>query len=102
VEQAAQRAVRGLRIRHENRSARLANLAWRFELMTLDLERHEQTQAIGSFLTALGKLMLADGEMAAVGELSLQEPFSTILSAICAAGGQQEKQPAPEEPSGHS
>jgi tetratricopeptide (TPR) repeat protein len=97
VEQAAQRAVRGLRIRDETRSTRLANLGWRFELMTLDLEQHEQTQAIGSFLTTLSRLMLADGEMTAVGEMSLQEPFGTILTAISEAGNQQDEQPAQPE-----
>jgi tetratricopeptide (TPR) repeat protein len=102
AEQAAQRAVRGLRIRDDNRSTRLATLAWRFELMTIDLEQDEQTQAIGSFLTALSKLMLADGEITAVGELSLQEPFSTILSAISAAGNRVETPALPEEPGSHS
>jgi tetratricopeptide (TPR) repeat protein len=103
VEQAAQRAVRGLRIHDDNRATGLANLAWRFELMTLDLEQHTQTQAIGSFLTALSKLMLADGDMNAIPDVSLQEPFGTILSAIVEAGSHQAEAPAaPADPSNDS
>lgn len=88
VEQAAQRAVRGLRLWDEHRRMRLANLAWRFELMTLDLQHHRETQPIGTFLTALSKLLLADGAMNAVSEMPLQEPFGTILLAIYEAGKQ--------------
>ena len=56
--------------------------------MTLDLQKHQETQAIGSFLAALGKLLLADGTMESLGELSLEEPFGTILSAVAEAGRQ--------------
>ncbi len=88
VERAAQRAVRGLRIRDEHRGARLANLAWRFELMSLDLQRHQETQPIGVFLTALGELLLADGKTMPVSDAPLQEPFGAVLAAIYEAGKQ--------------
>jgi tetratricopeptide (TPR) repeat protein len=88
VEHAAQRAVRGLREWDEHRSSRLANLAWRFELMTLDLQKHRETQPIGAFLTALSKLLVAGGTLDSLGELSLVEPFGTILSAVAEAGNQ--------------
>lgn len=90
VEQAAQRAVRGLRMWDEHRRTRLANLAWRFELMTLDLQHHPETQPIGAFLTALSKLLIADGGLNTFSEMPLQEPFGPILLAVYEAG----KQPA--------
>jgi hypothetical protein len=88
VERAAQRAVRGLRIQDEHRRTRLANLAWRFELMTLDLQQHQTLHPIGSFLTALSELMVADG--AAIPESSppLPEPLRAVLSAVYEAGKQ--------------
>lgn len=93
VEQAAQRAVRALRMQDEHRQSRLANLAWRFELMSLDLQEHKQLQPIEQFMQALGTLLLADAATPPAIDPPLQEPFATILAAIHEAGRQAAAEP---------
>ncbi len=82
VEHAAQRSVRALRIHDEYRAPRLANLAWRFELMSLDLEKAEQLQPIQRFLHALCQFLRADGQTLPALDLPLEQPFDAILQAV--------------------
>ncbi len=86
VEQAAQRAVRALRMRDEHRTTRLANMAWRFELMTLDLEKDKRLQPIAHFLKALSGLLLADGQAIPKVKPRLKKPFDAVLAAVYEAG----------------
>lgn len=86
VEDAAQRAVRGLRIHDEHRPTRLANLAYRFHLMALDLNEQERLRPIGRFLEALGQLMLNGGVQVPAVDPPLEEPFGAVLAATREAG----------------
>jgi hypothetical protein len=86
VEDASQRAVRGLRIHDDHRATRLANLSYRFQLMALDLGEQERLHPIGRFLEALGQLMLNGGEDLPTVDPPLDEPFGAVLAAIRAAG----------------
>lgn len=86
VEQAAQRAVRGLRVHDEHRTTRLRNLVFRFELMMLDLRQHEQLHPIAQFLDALSQLLLADGERMPTIDPPLAEPFGAVLASVYEAG----------------
>ncbi|MBA2287415.1 MAG: hypothetical protein H0W02_18235 [Ktedonobacteraceae bacterium] len=82
VEQAAQKAVTALRTHDEHRARRLANLAFRYELMTLDLRAHEQLEPIAHFLDALGQLVLASGASLPTPRPPLEEPFDAVLAAV--------------------
>ncbi len=86
VEHAAQRAVRGLRIHDDHRAERLDNLAWRFELMAIDLHDHPNLVPIGRFLDALAALMRNGGETAPMSDPPLEEPFTAVLAAVYEAG----------------
>jgi hypothetical protein len=86
VEHAAQRAVRGLRIHDDHRAERLDNLAWRFELMAIDLHDHPTLVPIGRFLDALAALMRNGGETAPMSDPPLEEPFTAVLAAVYEAG----------------
>ncbi|GEM_PF-2865810 len=88
IERAAQRSVRALRIQDEHRATRLANLAWRFELMTLDLQEEEELQPIVRFLNALGQVLLADGAVLPAIEPALEPELAAVLRAILEAAGQ--------------
>jgi tetratricopeptide (TPR) repeat protein len=86
VEQVAQRAVRILRIRDEHRASRLANMAWRFELMALDLEKDKRLQPSAHFLKALSALLHADGQALPKVKPRLKKPFDAVLAAVYEAG----------------
>ncbi|HLZ25297.1 MAG TPA: hypothetical protein VKQ30_24515 [Ktedonobacterales bacterium] len=86
VEKVAQMVVRSLRIRDEHRRTRLENLAWRLELMNLDLSRPEQLREIARFVDALRALLLADGERLPTVEPALEEPFVGMLAAVWESG----------------
>ncbi len=86
VEQVAQRAVRTLRIRDEHRASRLANMAWRFELMALDLHKDKRLQPIAHFLNALSELLKADGQAIPKVKPRLKKPFDAVLRAVYEAG----------------
>jgi hypothetical protein len=88
IERVAQRSVRALRIQDEHRATRLANLAWRFELMVLDLQEQEELQPIVRFLNALGQVLLADGAALPAVEPPLEPEFDAVLRAILEAAGQ--------------
>lgn len=81
IEDAAQKAVRALRLHDEHRPRRLANLALRYRLMTIDLYKENELQSLARFLEILAELVLAEGAMPAI-EPPLRAPFSTILTAI--------------------
>lgn len=91
VEQAAQKAVRALRHHDEHRASRLANLALRYELMTIDLRQHKELESMASFLDALAALVRNDGQQLPVSEPPLEEPYATILAAVYQAGQEEEK-----------
>jgi tetratricopeptide (TPR) repeat protein len=91
VERAAQRAVRGLRIRDEHRATRLENLALRFDLMTLDLREHEELQPISRFLDALSELVRDQGTGLPTLDPPLEAPFDTMLAAVHEAGQVRER-----------
>jgi hypothetical protein len=86
VEDASQRAVRGLRIHDNHRATRLANLAYRFQLMAIDLNEEERLRSIGRFLEALSQLMLNDGDQLPALNPPLEEPFGAVLAATREAG----------------
>jgi tetratricopeptide (TPR) repeat protein len=86
VENAAQRAVGGLRLHDEHRATRLANLGFRFDLMALDLNAQERLRPIGAFLQALSQLVRADGDLESLAQPPLEEPFDAVLAAVAAAG----------------
>jgi tetratricopeptide (TPR) repeat protein len=92
VEQAAQRAVRALRHYDEHRASRLANLAFRYELMTIDLRQHKELESVASFLDALAALVQNDGQHLPTVESALEEPYATILAAVYQAGQEKEKE----------
>jgi tetratricopeptide (TPR) repeat protein len=96
VERAAQRAVRALRLHDEHRAGRLANLAWRFDLMTIDLRQHEELLPIARFLDALGALLLAGGTRVPDTSPPLEDPFTSVLQAVYESG--RLAPPAGEEP----
>lgn len=86
VEQAAQNAVRALTTNDKNRHRRLANLAFRYSLMTLDLREQKALFSIARFLDALGELVLSEGQQLPVMEPALEAPFDSILTAVYEAG----------------
>ncbi len=86
VENAAQRAVRALRMHDEHRMTRLGNLGFRFELMARDLNDDERVRPIGRFLEALSQLVRAGGDRAAVAQPDLEAPLDAVLAAVAAAG----------------
>ena len=86
VEQAAQNAVRALTTNDKNRHRRLANLAFRYSLMTLDLRKQKALLSIARFLDALGELVLSEGQRLPVMEPALEAPFDSILTAVYEAG----------------
>jgi hypothetical protein len=85
VEHASQRAVRGLRLHDDYRAGRLGNLAWRFELMTLDMAGEQPLLPIAVFLTALAELMERDGRRAESAP-TLEARFDAVLRAVAEAG----------------
>jgi hypothetical protein len=91
IEQAAQKTVRALRIHDSHRATRLANLALRYELMTLDMREHEELNNETRFLEALCALLRSDGQLASTSEPALEEPFASILQAVVQAGLEPDK-----------
>lgn len=91
IEQAAQKTVRALRIHDSHRATRLANLALRYELMTLDMREHEELNNGTRFLAALCVLLRGDGQLASTSEPALEEPFASILQAVAQAGLEPDK-----------
>jgi hypothetical protein len=85
VEHVAQRAVRGLRLHDEHRAGRLANLAWRFDLMALDLAGEERLRSIAAFLSAVAELMAHGGRLPEPLP-ALETPFDAVLRAVAEAG----------------
>ncbi|GCE07430.1 hypothetical protein [Dictyobacter aurantiacus] len=86
VEQMSQKAVRALRHYDENRPTRLANLALRYRLMTIDLRKHEPLRPIADFLDALRALVLSDGQQLPTRDTPLEAPFDAVLAAVMTAG----------------
>lgn len=86
VEQAAQKAVRALRHHDGPRASRLANLAFRYELMTIDLREHKELEGMARFLDALVALVQNDGKALPTSEPPLEEPYEAILTAVFQAG----------------
>jgi len=93
VEQATQKAVTALRTDDEHRSQRLANLAFRYQLMTIDIRKRKELQPIARFLEALGTLVLAGGAQLPFMEPPLEAPFASMLAAVyeTSKAGPQEK-----------
>ena len=82
VEDAAQRAVRALRIHDEHRSSRLQNLAFRYELMAIDLRTNQDIWRITQFIEALRALVLDEGKKLPHMIPPLEEPFDAILQGV--------------------
>ncbi len=94
VEQAAQRAVRALRHYDEHRATRHANLAFRYELMTIDLRKHNELEGMANFLDALAALVHTDGQHLPAVDPPLEEPYASILTAVYQAGQEPEAEPS--------
>ncbi len=85
VEQMAQKAVIALREHDEHRERRLANLAFRFDLMAIDLRQHKQLQPIARFLDVLATYVRAGGGPIPQLDSPLEDPFMSVLSAVAEA-----------------
>jgi len=85
--------VRALRLHDEHRAGRLANLAFRYELMTIDLRQHDELKGIADFLSALATLVQHDGQSPAADQPDLPEPYAAILAAIVQAGQETHETP---------
>lgn len=86
VEQVAQKAVKALRRHDDFRAKRLANLAFRYELMTIDLRQHDELNAIANFFSALTALLQNDGQSLPDDASELEEPYTSILTAVMQSG----------------
>jgi hypothetical protein len=97
VEDVAQMAVRSLRIRDEHRRERLENLAWRFELMFLDLRQAKQLLEIARFVDGAHCCWrTVSGCQSSSRRWKIRSPedlFAGMLTAICEAGNADEAQP---------
>ena len=90
IEQAAQKAVRALRLHDEHRVQRLANLAFRYELMTIDMREQKELENEVRYLEALITLLQHDGQLLPASESTLAEPYAAILSAVAQASLEEE------------
>jgi hypothetical protein len=88
VEQVAQKAVKALRRHDQKRASRLALLAFRYELMTIDLRKHAQLMSIVNFLDVLSTFLYNDGQPtdSTKNASTLEEPYRAILAAIYQEG----------------
>jgi hypothetical protein len=71
---------------------RLANLAWRFDLMALDLAGEEPLRPIAALLMALAELMAHDGRLPEPTP-ALEAPFDAVLRAVAEAEAGASAQP---------
>lgn len=94
VEQAAQKAVRALRLHDEHRTPRLTCLAFRYELMTIDLRQHTELTGMANFLDALAVLVQNDNQELPASEPALEEPYTAILAAVYQAGQEKTENPS--------